>query len=164
MNNLTPLFEVETILPILSQISIFGGFNSSQLYNIFRILQRADYRAGDYIFTQGEAPTHIYIILEGHVKMVEEVEGSSYQLFEFGQGNCIGEDSLIGIHTHSLSAIAVDQVRLAVIPRKSLLDFYNTDKDLFSLLILNVAREISRRLRATDNLLLHYIDKVSHPE
>lgn len=164
MNNITPLFEIETLLPILSKISIFGGLDSKQLYTIFRILQRVDYKEGEYVFRQGEPPTHIYIILEGRVRMVEEIEGNNYQLFEFGQGNCIGEDSIIGIHPHTLSAIATGNVRLAVIPKKYLLDLYEKDKAIFSLLILNIAREISRRLKMTDNLLLHYIDKSTHPK
>ena len=94
--------------------------------------------------------------------MVEEVNSNFYQLFEFEEGRCIGEDSIIGIYPHTLSALAVGKVELIVIPRKSLLNFYETDKDLFSLLILNIAREISRRLKMTDNLLLHYIDDPSH--
>lgn len=94
--------------------------------------------------------------------MIEEVNSSCYQLFEFEEGRCIGEDSIIGIQPHTLSAMAVGKVELIVIPKNSLLKFYETDKDLFSLLILNIAREISRRLKMTDNLLLHYIDDPSH--
>jgi len=161
--NLVPLFEIENLIPILNKISIFGGFNDSQLYKIFRVLEKASYKNLEYIFKQGSAPTHIYIITKGRVRMIQEVEGKNYQLFEFGQGNCIGEDSVIGIQPHTLSAIAIGEVELAVISKRVLLDFYKTDKDLFTLLILNIAREISRRLKLTDNLLLHYIDKISHP-
>ena len=164
MKELVPLFEIENIIPLLSKISIFGGLNDIQLYKIFRILNKVRYKNMEYIFTQGEAPTYIYIILEGRVRMIEEVKQNSYQLFEFGPGNCIGEDSVIGIQPHTLSAMAIGEVELAVIPKKALLDFYETDKDLFSLLILNIAREISRRLKHTDNLLLHYIDRVSQPD
>ncbi len=161
MKELIPFFEFEDLTPLLAKISIFGGFSQTQLYKIFKILKKVDYKDGEYIFSQGSKPTHIYIILKGKVKMVEEVNSSFYQLFEFEEGKCIGEDSVIGIYPHTLSALAIGRVELIVIPRKSLLDFYETDKDLFSLLILNIAREISRRLKMTDNLLLHYIDDPS---
>ncbi len=163
MKTLAPLYDVETIVPILSKISIFGGLNDTQLYKIFRLLQRVSYKNLDYVFRQGDAPTHIYIIIKGNVRMLHEIEGNNYQLFEFGPGNCIGEDSVIGIQPHTLSAVAIGDVDLAVIPKKSLLDLYKTDSDIFTLLILNIARELSRRLKSTDNLLLHYIDKKSHP-
>lgn len=163
MKTLAPLYDVETIIPILSKISIFGGLNDTQLYKIFRLLQRVSYKNLDYVFRQGDAPTHIYIIIKGKVRMLHEIEGNNYQLFEFDPGNCIGEDSVIGIQPHTLSAVAIGDVDLAVIPKKSLLDLYKTDPDIFTLLILNIARELSRRLKSTDNLLLHYIDKRSHP-
>lgn len=163
MKTLAPLYDVETIVPILGKISIFGGLNDTQLYKIFRLLQRVSYKNLDYVFRQGSAPTHIYIIIKGKVRMLHEIEGKNYQLFEFGPGNCIGEDSVIGIQPHTLSAVAIGDVDLAVIPKSSLLDLYKTDSDIFTLLILNIARELSRRLKLTDNLLLHYIDRISHP-
>lgn len=163
MKNLIPLYNVESLIPILSKISIFGGLNDSQLYKVFRKLEKTSYKNLEYIFHQGSAPSHIYIIIKGRVRMIQEIQGSNYQLFEFGSGNCIGEDSVIGIQPHTLSAIAIGDVELAVISKKALLDLYKTDKELFTLLILNIARELSRRLKLTDNLLLHYIDKNSHP-
>jgi len=159
MKELMQLFEMSKIIDILAKISIFGGLNDTQLYKIFKILKKVTYKDNEFVFKQGEAPTYIYIILKGKIRLVEDVNYSRYQLFEFVEGSCIGEESVIGIQPHTLSAVAVGEVELAVIPKKSFLDFYHTDKDLFCLLILNVARDISRRLKQTDNLLLHYIDK-----
>lgn len=159
MKDLIPLFEMDKIINILTKISIFGGLNDTQLYKIFKILKKVTYKDNEFIFKQGEAPTYIYIILRGKIKLIEDINYSSYQLFEFEEGSCIGEESVIGIQPHTLSAVAVGDVELAVIPKKSFLNFYHTDKDLFCLLILNVARDISRRLKQTDDLLLHYIDK-----
>jgi len=159
MKELMPFFEMSKIIDILTKISIFGGLNDTQLYKIFKILKKVTYKDNEFVFKQGEAPTYIYIIIKGKIRLVEDINYSSYQLFEFVEGSCIGEESVIGIQPHTLSAVAVGDVELAVIPKKSFLDFYHTDKDLFCLLILNVARDISRRLKQTDNLLLHYIDK-----
>ncbi len=167
MKELMPFFEMDKFINILVKISIFGGLNDTQLYKILKTLQKVTYKDKEFIFKQGEAPTYIYIILKGKIRLIQDINYTSYQLFEFVEGNCIGEESIIGIHPHTLSAIAVGDVELAVIPKKMLFDFYNTDKDLFCLLILNIAREISRRLKQTDNLLLHYIDKTdknSHPD
>lgn len=159
MKDLIPLFEMDKIINILTKISIFGGLNDTQLYKIFKILKKVTYKDNEFIFKQGEAPTYIYIILRGKIKLIEDINYGSYQLFEFEEGSCIGEESVIGIQPHTLSAVAVGDVELAVIPKNSFLNFYHTDKDLFCLLILNVARDISRRLKQTDDLLLHYIDK-----
>lgn len=159
MKELMPLFEIDKVIKLLSKISIFGGFNDEELYKIFNILQKVTYLDEEFIFKQGESPTHVYIILEGKIRLIKDINYRSYQLFEFGVGNCIGEESVIGVQPHTLSAMAVGNVELAVIPKKSLLDLYNTDIKLFSLLILNIARDLSRRLKQTDNIFLHYIDK-----
>jgi CRP-like cAMP-binding protein len=161
MKELMPLFEMDKIINVLAKISIFGGLNDTQLYKIFKILKKVTYKDKEFIFKQGEAPTYIYIILRGKIRLIEDINYTNYQLFEFTEGNCIGEESVIGIQPHTLSALAVGDVELAVIPKSSFLDFYNTDKDLFCLLILNIARDLSRRLKQTDDLLLHYINKKS---
>jgi len=159
MKELMPLFEMDKVINILTKISIFGGLSDTQLYKIFKMLKKVTYKDKEFIFKQGESPTYIYIILKGKIKLVEDINYSSYQLFEFVEGSCIGEESVIGIQPHTLSAVAIGDIELAVLSKNSFLNLYHTDKDLFCLLILNLARDISRRLKQTDNLLLHYIDK-----
>jgi hypothetical protein len=46
---------------------------------------------------------------------------------------------------------------LIVLSRRALLSIYQSDKKLFSLLILNIAREASRRLHRTEEIMLHYV-------
>ena len=53
--------------------------------------------------------------------------------------------------------MAACDVELLVLSRKALLSFLKTDLELFSILILNIARESCRRLSQTDQILLHYV-------
>jgi hypothetical protein len=66
---------------------------------------------------------------------------------------------VIGIQPHQGAAIAVIDTQLIVLSRKSLMSIYASDKELFSILILNIAREVCRRLYASDNIFLHYLSK-----
>ena len=71
---------------------------------------------------------------------------------------------MIGVQDHSASAYCVTDTLLLELSRKTLMGVANYDKDLFSLLILNLARELARRLHNTDQILLHYSRKSSdHP-
>lgn len=162
MKSIISSLEINSIKLILKKIPIFGGFDDEQMYKIFSVLEDVRYDKGKHIFKQGDPPTHIYIILKGRVRFIKErkEQGEEDQIiYEFGEGRCIGEDSVIGIHPHTLTAMAVENVELAMISKKALLDIFETDKDLFAHLILNISREISRRLKMTDNLLLHYMDE-----
>lgn len=152
-----PLFDIENVLPILSKIAIFGGLSDKQLYTIFRLLQKVSYKAGEFIFKQGDSPNHIYIIRSGEVKIVADAEEAPLEIITFGVGDCFGETAVIGIQKHSAGALAVEDTELIILSRPALLSIFDSDKELFGLLILNIAREACRRLHKTDEILLHYV-------
>ncbi len=162
MKEYKPILNFEEISPVLKKISIFAGISNDKLGKLIKHLKKVEYKDTETVFEQGSAPTYIYIIKTGRIKLVEYVNYTPYQLIELGEGNCIGEAAIIGIQTHEVSAIAKGDVELIVIYRKTFMELFETDKDLFCLLILNIAREVSMRLTTTDNLLMHYIDKYKH--
>lgn len=152
-----PLLDVGRVLPILDKISIFGGLSETQLYRIFQQLKKVDYHANELIFHQGDHPSYIYIVLAGRVRLVFDVDDHPLSKTELDQGACFGETSLIGVQSHSASAVAIEDTELLVLSGETLSIFFEQDKTLFSMLILNIAREASRRLHQTDELLLHYL-------
>lgn len=152
-----PLWDVERILPILNKIAIFGALSDKQLYTIFKLLQKVSYSADEVIFGQGSEPSHIYIIRSGEVRMVADTDRGPLELVSFTTGDCFGETAVIGIQPHSASALAVTDTELIVLSRAALLSIFETDKELFGMLILNIAREACRRLHKTDEVLLHYV-------
>jgi CRP-like cAMP-binding protein len=151
-----PLLDIENVLPVLNKIAILGGLDDSQLYTVFRMLEVEHYRKGESIFRQGDSPSHIRIVRSGRVRIVEDIEGTPLELFEFTTGDCFGETSVIAIHKHTASAVALEDSELLVIPRDKLFRLYESDPRLFGMLILNIAREACRRLNRTEDIMLHY--------
>lgn len=152
-----PIKELDEILKILNKISIFGGLNSRQLAFIFNLLKKVHYAPGEFIFKKGDNPSHIYIVESGEVELALEVEeGHFLAKAIFTVGQCFGETSVIGIQPHTAHAISKMECDLIVLSRKALMSIFNEDKELFSLLILNIAREACRRLSEADEGLLHY--------
>lgn len=152
-----PLLEIGEVLPILNTISIFAGLNEKQLHRLFRLLESVSYNAGDFIFQTGEQPSHIYIIKKGKVKLFLDAGSFKIEKAEFVQGDCFGESAVIGIQPHIADVIAEEYTELIILSRKALLSLFEEDKELFGLLILNIARELSRRLQQTEDILLHYV-------
>jgi CRP/FNR family transcriptional regulator, cyclic AMP receptor protein len=151
-----PLLDIENILPILNKISIFGGLTEQQLSALLGLLQKVSYKAGETIFKEGDQPSYIYIIKSGEVKIIVDAERENLELISLGTGHCFGETSVIGIQTHSATAVAVVDTELIVLSRRMLLTIFEKDKELFSILILNIAREACRRLHKADEILLQY--------
>jgi CRP/FNR family transcriptional regulator, cyclic AMP receptor protein len=154
-----PLPDIESVLPILDKISILGGLTEKQLVTVFRKMEQVSYRTGEVIFEQGDRPSHIYIICSGRVKMVTDVEGTPMELVEYGEGQCFGETSAIGILPHSATALVEEDTHLIVLSGPAIHSLYREDPALFGILILNIAREACRRLHRTDEIMLHYASR-----
>ena len=150
------LLEIEDILPILNDIAIFGGLSDKQLHTVFRLLEKTHFHKGEFIFEKGDMPSNIYVVWRGRVELLLDVGGSYLAENVFTVGECFGETAAIGIQPHTASAIAMDDTDLIVLSNKSLFSIWDTDKELFAALALNIAREACRRLNKADEVLLHY--------
>ena len=91
------------------------------------------------------------------MKMIFEDNSLFLELISFKEGDCFGETSVIGILTHSSNALVIRPTELIVLEPGRLLNIYETDKELFSLLILNIARETSRRLHQSNEALIQHM-------
>jgi len=154
---LLPPPDINDVLPILNEISIFAGLSGEQLRKLVELLERVRYQAGQRVFTEGDQPSYIYIVLSGNVKLVIGAEQTPLELVVFKEGECFGETSVVGIQSHAATTVAVGDAELLVLSRNTLLSLLKSDLELFSILILNIAREACRRLHKTDEILLHYV-------
>ena len=60
-----------------------------------QILQRQTLKPGDYVFKEGELGTMAYVIQEGEIEIVKEIDGAEQVLGSVGQGGIFGEMALI---------------------------------------------------------------------
>jgi len=151
-----PLLDAQKIQSILSKISLLGGLNDPQLETVLNELRTLNVKKDDLIFKQDEQPTYIYIVLSGQVKISRDCNGAALELLTVEPGQCFGETSLIGIQPHSATAIALVDCELVVLSRDALLTLFEKDKELYSMLILNIARETSRHLRDSREHFIEY--------
>ena len=149
--------DITTVLSILNEISVFAGLSRNQLDSLLSLLEKVEYSKEQIIFEEGDKPDNIYVVKSGRVKLVVNRHETPLELIVFGPGALFGEASVIGIQPHSATAIAIEPVELIVLSRQSLLSLYESDIQLYCVLLLNIAREVCRRLHRSDEILLHYI-------
>lgn len=159
-----PLVNVEEVVSILNRISIFGGLDDKQLYDVFGVLRKVSYHKGEFIFEENDPPSDIYVVESGSVEIILDAEGERLAAAVFGVGECFGEVSVIGIQNHTAGAVARQDTELIILPREALFKFWDTDKALFGMLVLNIAREACRRLHKADETLLHYFAHKNHKD
>jgi CRP/FNR family cyclic AMP-dependent transcriptional regulator len=146
----------EELFSFLKNVTIFSSFSLSVLHDLFSECPRITKQKGELIVEEGTPASEIYIIISGRVSIILDIKTDPFELAEFGPGDCIGEASVIGVQNHSASAQVKQDAELFVLSRSKLMSVYEKDKDVFSMLILNIARELARRLYKTDQVLLHY--------
>lgn len=139
----------------LAQIPIFGGLPDAVLDRIIDLARELHVEPGEQVFAEGEPARSMFIVREGELEICKRArDGSEFCLATLQRGDCVGEMSLIDIQPRSATARAVSDARLCVIDQQAIARLYETDLEVYTLLVLNIAREISRRLRRADQVLV----------
>ncbi|MBD3344512.1 MAG: cyclic nucleotide-binding domain-containing protein [Chitinivibrionales bacterium] len=149
-------YTLEQLLPILKKVTIFAGLGEENISRIAEKCEIVKFPAGDVIIREGEQGKDILIIISGTAKVILDIDREALEIIQLGAGKCLGEVSVIGILNHSASVVAIEDIEVLVLSRKIMMEIFDRDKNLFSILILNIARELARRLHHTDEILLHY--------
>ena len=154
MNRTTPLTDFDGVSSIISQLRIFGGVTEAQRATVFRRLELWALGAGESVFRKGDEPLHIYVVKSGKIGLQIAENDVVIHKHEINVGECFGEASLMSMHKHTSTAIAVEESELIVLSRNALIQLRREDIELFALLMMNLARELARRLYITDQMLL----------
>jgi CRP-like cAMP-binding protein len=130
----------------LQRYSFFGGLEESQILEVLPLMNYESYNKDDIIIPEGKTNDRIRFILEGRVI----VEANGVTIAELGTGETVGEMEVLDIMPASSSVRALELTKIISLQNKALHRLYKTDVQLFAMLIMNLARDLSRRLRKTD--------------
>jgi len=136
---------------------MFGGLTDEELEAVRQYLVESFYPKGSYLLTQGEPNNKVFFILDGEVSIEKHGPAAKRkyeQLAVFSHGDCFGEMELIDIQPCAASARALQDTTVVTLTNGDLYKLSKTHLKTYTMIILNLAREISRRLRATDEKLV----------
>lgn len=139
---------------LIEEISIFGGIDREYIDRIIEHCDRMKFSAGQLLYKEGDPATEIFIILSGKIKLVHNYEENPYELIELIPGNSLGETSVIGIEPHASTAVVTDNCEVLVLSRKIMNRIHEVEPEVFTVLILNIARELARRLHKNRKTML----------
>ena len=138
-------------IALLQGMPIFGAISESTLEFLVACAQQRDLAAGAYFFHEGDAPTGLFVLETGHVRVSRRRAGEEFVLQDFGPGACFGEMALMDLHPRSASVRAVDDCRALELRPEDLHALFERDCAQFALIQMNMGREVCRRLRAADD-------------
>jgi CRP-like cAMP-binding protein len=139
----------------LAAIPIFGGLAEEVLARIVDATRVVEVAAGARIIEEGEHTASVFIVRDGELEICKRGRnGAEFCLATLRRGDCVGEMSLIDIQPRSATVRALGPAALIVLDQAAIAHLYQTDLEVYTLLVLNIAREISRRLRCADQVLV----------
>lgn len=145
----------------LRNIGLFGALPDTALEHLAAHLDILDVDPGTYIFREGDHGNCMYVVLQGDVEVLKKSKsGTDTRVAVLGPGDWFGEMAVIDVQARSASVMTASPGRLIKISAPDLDRLYRFDVKSYSLIVLNVAREMSRRLRVADGILADLIANV----
>lgn len=138
---------------LLQRMPIFGAIGPETLEFLVGQTRTSEIDAGACFFREGEVASHMFVLESGRVEVVRTWQGRELHLCELGVGDCFGEMALLDLWPRSASVRALEPCRAIEIAAADLFALFERDPVQFALIQMNLAREMSRRLRATDEQL-----------
>lgn len=145
----------------LCDIGLFGGLGSDVLCPFAGSLAVDELSAGTTVFKEGECGREMFVILDGEIEVLRHSKrGHETRVAILGPGDWFGEMSILDVLPRSATTRALAPARLLKLTAHDLDGLYRTNMKAYALLVLNIAREMSRRLRVADGLLADMVANV----
>ncbi len=127
------------------------GLSADELRELVETAERRTHRAGEIIVSEGQTSDCLFILTRGAVQIEKGGAGASVVLATLGQeGDFFGEMSLIDIMPRSADVRACEETELLAFPKRTLASFFASSPRAQMTIVLNIARNLSLRLREAD--------------
>lgn len=135
----------------LQQMPFFGGIREDMLVFLLDHCSEAKVPRGTVFFREGEPAESLFVLEAGSVEVRRRGERGEIVLCRLGRGACFGEMALVDLSPRSATVQALEDCSTLEIFADSLYRLYERDLEQFTLIQMNIARELSRRLRLADD-------------
>lgn len=140
----------ETLLE-LHEMDIFKERKEETLTDLEACLERRFCKAGEHVFSTGDAGDELFLIRRGSVRILLPVEGAaSYHLTTFGRGDFFGGTSFLDGQPRMVDAVAFTDIDLFVLRREEFERLAEEHKRLAANLLQAMAQVLAMRLRYSD--------------
>jgi CRP-like cAMP-binding protein len=134
----------------MQKYSLFGGLTEDQIDAILPTMIQEKFNPGDIILIEKTPNDKIFFIVEGRVSVIK----GETTIIDLAEGNTFGEMEVLDIMPAAATIKAVNAVTVMSISNKAFREIYKSDIKSFSLILMNLARDLSRRLRVTNEMVV----------
>ena len=136
-------------LLLLRNIALFKNLTLDELFPIDKALEQRQVLAGEAIYTEGSWDWHLYIIAQGKIQIVKELDGEQQEIKQLTTGEYFGEIALFDEAPRWDGAIALEDSVLLCLEKKRFISLISQRPHI----ILEICRFLSQRLRETEKYM-----------
>jgi CRP/FNR family transcriptional regulator, cyclic AMP receptor protein len=145
--------NVADLMTWLPSIALFGGLEPETLEKVIGMMGDHRFEKGAEVCTQGESGRAMFLVREGEVVVCRDSRERRTKVVRLGVGEFFGEMTLIDIQKRSATIIVEEPALLYSFGNRELYTLYQTDTAGYVMILQNLCRELSRRLRTTNERL-----------
>ncbi|MBP7589657.1 MAG: cyclic nucleotide-binding domain-containing protein [Thermoanaerobaculia bacterium] len=108
-----------------------------------------EFQDGEFIFNEGDLGMEMYIIHEGKIEILKQMQAERSQLAVLEKGDFFGEMSILEDLPRTAAARAIGDVKLLLINGATFDQMLRSNPEI----AVRMMRKLSRRLRETDRML-----------
>ncbi|MFQ5793595.1 MAG: Crp/Fnr family transcriptional regulator [Candidatus Bipolaricaulia bacterium] len=124
-------------------IALFSDLSREELVELNTTIKPIDYGRRELIFQQGAPSFGLYIILEGKVKLMRELQAEKSRILKIlGPGEVLGLDILFDSATYATCAKTLEPSRLGFIERQEFLRFIVQHSCIFPRIVAQLADDL----------------------
>ena len=148
---------------LLQATPFFGAVSDESIGLILALSTTLQLDAGECFFHQGDYGDSLFLLERGRAVIFKKARDREYPLRYVKDGDCFGELALIDFSPRSASVKAEIPCTAIQIPASALHKLYQHNSEQFLIIQMNMAREVSRRLRDADNRwFIHQLNSGFH--
>jgi CRP/FNR family cyclic AMP-dependent transcriptional regulator len=131
----------------LQQMALFGGVGGAALHLLLDGARMIERQPRGFFVREGDTAGGIYVLLKGSAAVCRHWGEREVQLGELHAGDVFGEMAPLDLRPRSASVQALEPSHAVEIGAEKMLQLFERDPREFAVIQMNLARELSRRLR-----------------
>lgn len=148
----------ESLTTFLRGVPVFGGLEGRRLQRIIDVLEEQTWRPGQVIFNEGELGRTMYVLREGEVDVMRtSSEGKKVPIVRLGPGETFGEMTLVELQPRSATIVVKKKAKTYSLTNLDLYNLYRADSYSYVIVLQNICRMLSRRLRKADSRICEFL-------
>jgi CRP/FNR family transcriptional regulator, cyclic AMP receptor protein len=146
------LDEEAEVTVALADVPIFGGLSAGELALVGEMLEERHFEAGEVVVEEGSPGRELFVIARGEAEVLK----GTTMLTTLRTPACFGEMALIGIVPRSATVRARTELTALVLPYQRVAALSESHPRTFTMIVMNLAREVCRRLQQTNAVLAEF--------